>query len=74
FNAKIKALRSQFRGIQNIAFFIFRIGNTIWLIHNVNPPEISSVAIDVVFVRNYIKNIRLSHDSPILLNLKNLIL
>lgn len=26
FNAKIKALRSQFRGIQDISFFIFRIG------------------------------------------------
>ena len=25
FNAKIKAFRSQFRGVQNIPFFIFRI-------------------------------------------------
>nr|WP_315157611.1 transposase [uncultured Flavobacterium sp.] len=29
FNAKIKAFRSQFRGVRNIEFFVFRL-NTIY--------------------------------------------
>ncbi|WP_220083884.1 transposase [Flavobacterium omnivorum] len=27
FNAKIKAFRSQFRGVRNVAFFLFRLTN-----------------------------------------------
>ncbi|OUL60054.1 transposase, partial [Flavobacterium sp. AJR] len=27
FNAKIKAFRSQFRGVRNIDFFLFRLSN-----------------------------------------------